>query len=146
MLGGPGVIAAAARLAAAVPRLTIVIDHAGNLRIDGGPPPRDWLEALEAAAKHPHVRCKVSALVENTAVTPPPRDVGYYRPVLDALWATFGAERLIFGSNWPIWSRSLAYADVVGVVREYWAAKGDAAAGRFFRGNAAAAYGLAPRR
>jgi L-fuconolactonase len=145
VLGGPGVIAAAARLAAAVPRLTIVIDHAGNLRIDGGPPPRDWLESLEAAAKQPHVRCKVSALVENTAVTPAPRDVDSYRPVLDSLWTIFGAERLIFGSNWPIWSRSLAYADVVGVVRGYWADKGADAAGKFFRGNAVATYGLAVR-
>lgn len=145
VLGGPGVIGAAARLAAEVPELTIVIDHAGNLRIDGNAPPRDWQEMVEAAAKRPNVRCKVSALVENTAKKPAPLEMDYYVPVLDALWTAFGADRLLFGSNWPIWSRQHSYADVCGVVRDSWARKGADAAGRFFRGNAIAAYGLAGR-
>jgi|688.fasta_scaffold63857_3 L-fuconolactonase len=145
VLGGPGVIAAAARLAAEVPRLVIVIDHAGNLRIDGQAPPRDWREAMATAAKRPNVRCKVSALVENTAAKPAPREVEHYRPVLDAVWESFGEDRLLFGSNWPIWTRSNSLAGVVGVVGDYWAAKGAAAAGKFFRDNASATYGLAPR-
>ena len=142
VLGGPRVIAAAARLAAEVPGLTIVIDHAGNLRIDGRPPPDDWREMMAAAARRPNVRCKVSALVENTAANPAPREVAYYSPALDSLWEMFGADRLLFGSNWPIWTRKHAYADVCGVVRDYWATKGDAAAGKFFRDNTIATYGL----
>jgi len=143
VVGGPGVIGVAARLAAEVPKLTIVIDHAGNLRIDSQDPPREWRAMMEAAAARPNVRCKVSALVENTAAKPAPREVAYYAPVLDALWMLFGAERLLFGSNWPMWSRQQAYADVCGVVRDYWAGKGPDAARRFFRGNAIATYGLA---
>lgn len=143
VVGGPGVIGAAARLAAEVPKLMIVVDHAGNVRIDGQAPPRDWREMMEAAAARPNVRCKVSALVENTAAKPAPRDVTYYAPVLDALWNLFGAERLLFGSNWPLWSRQLAYADVCRPVRDFWAGKGPDAASRFFRGNAIATYGLA---
>ena len=142
VLGGPAVIASATRLAVEVPRLTIVIDHAGNLRVDGKPPPGDWREMMEAAAKRSNVRCKVSALVENTAANPAPREVEYYKPVLDALWELFGAERLLFGSNWPIWTRKNSYSGVVGVVRDYWAAKGDVAAGKVFRGNVVSTYGL----
>lgn len=145
VLGGPVVLGAAARLAAEVPELAIVIDHAGNLRIDGNAPPRDWREMVEAAAKRPNVRCKVSALVENTSQKPAPLAVDYYLPVLDALWTAFGSDRLLFGSNWPIWSRQHAYADVCGVVRDYCAGKGGAAVARFFRGNAIATYGLAVR-
>lgn len=142
VVGGPAVIGLVARLAAEVPRLVIVIDHAGNLRIDGGPPPRDWQESMTAAAKRPNVRCKVSAVVENTVARPAPREVDYYAPVLDSLWELFGQDRLLFGSNWPIWSRTNSFDGVVGVVRDYWAAKGHVAAGKFFRGNAIATYRL----
>jgi predicted TIM-barrel fold metal-dependent hydrolase len=100
---------------------------------------------MATAAKRPNVRCKVSALVENTAAKPAPREVEHYRPVLDAVWESFGEDRLLFGSNWPIWTRSNSLAGVVGVVGDYWAAKGAAAAGKFFRDNASATYGLAPR-
>ncbi|MFN9370177.1 MAG: amidohydrolase family protein [Planctomycetia bacterium] len=145
VVGDPGVIEPAAQLAAEVPRLPIVINHAGNLRIDGQPPRQSWRDAMQAAANQPNVRCKVSAIVENTATSPAPRDVAYYTPVLDALWTLFGPERLLFGSNWPIWTRKTSFADVVGVVRDYWAAKGEEAAGKFFHRNARATYGLKPR-
>ena len=43
---------------------------------------------MGAAAKHRHVYCKVSALVEGTGRRDgkAPRDVAFYEPVLDALW------------------------------------------------------------
>ena len=142
VVGDPGVIGLAAQLAAEVPALRVVIDHVGNMRIDGQPPKPALREALEAAAKLPNIRCKVSAIVENVAASPAPRDVAYYTPVLDALWSLFGADRLLFGSNWPIWTRKNSFAGVIGVVRDYFHAKGGAAAGKFFHANARATYGL----
>ena len=53
---------------------------------------------MEAAAKHPNVYCKVSAQVEQTGKMKAPRDVDFYRLVLDTLWKYFGEDRLIFGS------------------------------------------------
>ncbi|MFO0929640.1 MAG: amidohydrolase family protein [Gemmataceae bacterium] len=93
-----------------------------------------------ATARHANVFCKVSALVEQTARTPPPRDVDYYRPVLDALWADFGADRLLFGSNWPVSATKAPLATVVDIVRVYFADKGERAAVRFFHDNAPVAY------
>src|SRR5439155_97145 len=64
--GGPDVPADVARLATELPKLRIVIDHCANLRVDGREPPRAWRDGMKAAAKHPAVFCKVSALVEQT--------------------------------------------------------------------------------
>jgi predicted TIM-barrel fold metal-dependent hydrolase len=129
-----------ARLAAALPGLRIAINHCANLRIDGHEVPRDWREGMRAAARHPNVFCKVSALVEQTAREPAPREVDYYRPVLDTLWALFGEDRLVFGSNWPVSERAAPLATVVGIVRDYFTAKGERAAARYFLGNSQAVY------
>jgi predicted TIM-barrel fold metal-dependent hydrolase len=143
--GGADTPADVARLAAAVPKLRLVIDHCANLRVDGGEVPRAWAEGMAAAARHPNVFCKVSAVVEQTGRKKAPRDGGYYRPVLDALWKLFGEDRLLFGSNWPVSARAAPYEVVVGIVREYFTAKGEKAAAKFFLGNSRTAYGWKKR-
>lgn len=143
--GGPAMPADVARLAAALPRLRIVINHCANLRIDGREPPREWREGMQAAARHANVFCKVSALVEQTGRERAPRDTEYYRPVLDALWNCFGEDRLIFGSNWPVSERSAPLADLTAIVREYFTARGPRAAAKFFRENSQTAYAWRPR-
>lgn len=70
VVGDAAVIGLATRLAAEVPALRIVIDHVGNMRIDGQPPKPALREAIEVAARQPNVSCKVSAIVENVAVNP----------------------------------------------------------------------------
>ena len=143
--GGPDLPADVALLAEKLPKLRIVINHAANLRIDGKEPPAKWLEGMAAAAKHSNVYCKVSALVEQTGKKPAPRDVVYYTPVLDTLWKLFGEDRLIFGSNWPVSNGSAPYETVVGIVWDYFTAKGETAATKFFLGNSQTAYGWRKR-
>ncbi|HEX7376514.1 MAG TPA: amidohydrolase family protein [Pirellulales bacterium] len=140
--GGPQLPADVARLAQAAPRLRIVINHAANLKIDGQAVPEAWLSGMRAAAASERVYCKVSALVEGTRKThgDAPTDVAHYRPVLDALWTTFGADRLIYGSNWPVSDRAAPYAAVYRIVATYFQDKGPLAAEKFFHGNALAAY------
>jgi L-fuconolactonase len=143
--GGPDMPADVALLAQKLPKLRIVINHAANLRIDGKEPPRAWREGMAAAAKCPNVYCKVSALVEQTGQKDAPREVKYYQPVLDALWQMFGEDRLVYGSNWPVSSRSAPYEMVVGIARDYITTKGAKAAAKFFLGNSQAAYGWQKR-
>ncbi len=138
--GGPDMPADVAILASKLPKLRIVINHAANLRIDGKTPPVKWREGMEAAAKQPNVFCKVSALVEQTGQKQAPRDVKYYRPVLDTLWKLFGEDRLIYGSNWPVSNGGAPYETVVGIVQDYFIAKGGKAAAKFFLGNSQSAY------
>lgn len=143
--GGPAMPAEVARLAAELPRLRIVINHCANLKIDGKDPPPAWVEAMTAAAKHERVFCKASALVEQTATKPAPRDAAYYAPVLATLFKLFGEDRLLFGSNWPVSDRAAPFATVVGVVRDWFAAKGAAVSAKYFHDNSRAAYGWKKR-
>lgn len=138
--GGPDTPQHVAKLSAAVPRLRIVINHIGNLPIDGRAPPKAWSEAMENAAKQENVFCKVSALVEQTVTKPAPRDLEYYLPVLDHLWNVFGQNRLIFGSNWPVSDRGAPLDVLVQIVREYFISKGEKAAKKFFSENAEVVY------
>ncbi len=133
---------AVAAVAGAVPQLRIVINHVANVRLDGGPPPSAWLSGMDVAAKRTNVFCKVSGLVEGTGRRDgkAPPDAAFYRPVLDAVWARFGEERVIFGSNWPVSEVFAPLATVVAIVRTYTDTLGDRAAGRYFAGNARTVY------
>ena len=145
--GGPDMPADVARLATALPKLRIVINHAANLKIDGLAPPPAWIEGMSQAARRPQVYCKVSALVESTRRTnrDAPTEAGFYRPVLDSLWNAFGEERLIYGSNWPVSERASSYAALHRITLAYFQTKGDRAVRKFLHDNALAAYGLQGR-
>ncbi|MEN9574788.1 MAG: hypothetical protein RL514_2643 [Verrucomicrobiota bacterium] len=140
--GGPTMLPEIARLAKAFPSLRIVINHLANTRIDGKNVSPTWRADLEAAAKFPRVFLKVSALVEGTGKNDgsAPRDVEFYRPWLDIAWNAFGADRLIYGSNWPVSARFAQLATVQGIVHDYFSAKGRDALEKFFARNAQTAY------
>ena len=71
-------------------------------------PSAAWVAVMHALGGNPNVFMKVSAVFEaapDRAPDPAPTAVEYYRPHLDVLWAVFGSERLIYGSNWPVCDR-----------------------------------------
>jgi len=138
--GGPDTPQHVAKLSASVPQLRIIINHIGNLPIDGRDPPKAWSDAMETAAKQENVFCKVSALVEQTATKPATRELDYYIPVLNHLWNNFGENRLIFGSNWPVSDRGAPLDVLIRIVREFFMSKGELAAKKFFSENAETAY------
>jgi L-fuconolactonase len=110
--------------------------------VDGRAPPAEWVRALNQAAQHPNVFAKVSGLVEGTGHTDgtAPADAEFYRPVLDVVWAAFGPERLIYGSNWPVSERFAPLGRVQTIVQDYFAASGRGALERVFAQNAQTAY------
>jgi predicted TIM-barrel fold metal-dependent hydrolase len=140
--GGPELLPLVDQLAEKFPDLRIVVNHLANVRIDGKEPPKAWTEGMQAAAKHPLVFCKVSALVEGASQPdkPSPTDVAFYKPVLDHAWKTFGENRLIYGSNWPVSERYGSLAVVQQIVTDYVADMKEEARRKFFAGNAKAAY------
>jgi predicted TIM-barrel fold metal-dependent hydrolase len=142
VLGGPDMLTDIARLGLSVPELRIVINHVAGVPIDSQAPPQTWLDGMRAAAKNRHVYCKVSGLVEATGRQngDAPKEVRFYKPVLDALWDVFGEDRLIYGSNWPVSERFAPYATVLAIVAEYFRAKGDVAKEKFFWRNARTVY------
>ncbi len=131
-----GVLAVARR----IPDLRIVIDHVLHVPISGEPLDPVWLERYQRAAEQPNVYMKVSALMEQSTVQPAPTAVDFYRPVVDALWHSFGQERLIYGSNWPVLERAGSYGDALRIVRTLFSEKGEEASADYFWRNAKRIY------
>ena len=68
-------------------------------------------------------------------------DPAFYTEHLDRLWNTFGEDRVIYGSNWPVSDvYNGEYKDVFNVVNTYFTAKGPSARSKYFAGNASKAY------
>lgn len=135
LLGGPDMLPDVRRLAEAVPRLRLVIDHVANLTIDSQEPDSAWVDGMRAAGQQSNVFCKVSGLVEGTGKTDgkAPGAVSFYRPVLDVIWDSFGEDRLVYGSNWPVSERFAPCSVVQQIVADYFTPKGQALEKVFYR-------------
>lgn len=93
----PEAAAAAARLAEAWPQLTLVIDHLGaidSLRSNGAA----QREAILGLARRPNVWIKCSGLFHASRAGFPYRDV---QPWVRDVVAAFGADRVVWGSDFP---------------------------------------------
>jgi L-fuconolactonase len=142
--GGPDLPADAARLARLCPELRIIINHLGNPRIDGKSVSPAWQRGMSEAAAENQVYCKLSAVSEGArrAVEKPPESLNFYRPILDCVWKFFGAERLMYGSNWPVCEKAAPYAHGLGIVRSYLAEQTRRAAEQVLFRNAMTIYRL----
>jgi len=142
LVGGLEVLAFAERLSQRLPDLRIVVDHLAGVRVDGQSPPVEWRRQMQSLARRPGVFAKVSGLVEGTGRTDgtAPHAVEFYQPVLDVMWAAFGAERLIYASNWPVSERFAPLATVQGIVADYFRSHGRRAEEQVFSQSAKAAY------
>ncbi|OYV06788.1 MAG: hypothetical protein CFE26_04420 [Verrucomicrobiales bacterium VVV1] len=129
-------------IAKRVPKLRIILDHFGNLRLDGKALDPLWVEDFRAVAKHPNVHCKVSALYGRVEKQPAPKDLAYYKPILDLTFEAFGEDRLIFGSDWPVSEATGDYASVLALTRSYFAAEGPEVSEKLFHRNAARFYAM----
>ena len=142
LVGGSEILSFADRLATELTSLRIVIDHLAGVVVDGKAPPADWVEQMRALVPRRNVYFKVSGLVEGTSRSDgsAPRDVEFYRPVLDAMRTMFGPERLIYGSNWPVSERFAPLATVQGIGADYFRSHGRRAEEQVFAQSAKAAY------
>jgi predicted TIM-barrel fold metal-dependent hydrolase len=67
-------------------------------------------------------------------------NVGAHKNELDGIWEAFGADRLIYASNWPVSNKYASYPEVLRVVQDYFSGKGQAAVDGYFWKNAQKAY------
>ena len=130
------------RLAARMPGLRLLQKHIGNVAITKAPPPKDWVSNIRAAASHKNVFCKVSAMVEGASRGggKAPTDVAFYKPYLDVVWESFGDDRVIYGSDWPVSERAASYRQQQQIVLDYVGDRGRTAVKQFFSLNSQRAY------
>jgi L-fuconolactonase len=92
------------------PSLTFVVDHLGKPDI-AGRELEPWAAGVRLLAAEPNVVCKLSGMVtvaERGAQTA--RDLA---PFADVVLEAFGADRTMFGSDWPVCTLAATYAEVV---------------------------------
>jgi L-fuconolactonase len=114
------------------PRLRIVIDH---LPFEFG---KDQ-NAFRELGSRTQVYAKVSGVLRRDGDRTP-LELSFYRDSLDRLWETFGRDRLLYGSNWPVSNRFAPYPALCRIVQEYFTGKGAEASQRYFWKNSRAAY------
>jgi L-fuconolactonase len=90
----PGLLAFAQRH----PQLPIVIDHAAKPGIARGAM-EPWREDIARLAALPNLHCKLSGLLTEAG---PNADAAVLAPYVEHLFASFGAGRLMWGSDWPV--------------------------------------------
>lgn len=129
----------------------LVLDHVAKPDLTHGPGHAQktsaWRSHLHTLSKLPHLMCKLSGLVTETAWTQgaglSAQDRSAITQCFDHALKCFGAERLMFGSDWPVCQLAAPY-DTVAALAQQWAnarlshAQQDA----FWQGNAVRAYGL----
>lgn len=102
------------RLAAALPQLPIVVDHCAKPVFEGRDPGAAWRDGVSALAAHPQVCCKLSGLANAFG---PGWSAATLRPVFDHVLAAFGADRLMWGSDWPVLELAGDYAGWLGTAQ-----------------------------
>ncbi|MBC6611287.1 amidohydrolase family protein [Hymenobacter sp. BT507] len=135
----PDQLGYAAELAAAFPTQPFVVDHLAKPLIKAGEL-EPWAQDIRALAAHENVLCKVSGMVtEADWQRWQPQD---FRPYLDMVFETFGPQRLLFGSDWPVCNVAGGYARMVELVEDYLRAFSGAEQARFWGENAGDFYRL----
>ena len=110
----PHQMVVAAELSKEHPQARIVLEH-GGLPADESPKGRQaWRDGMALMAERPNVTAKVSGLgMFNHRC-----DAGSVGPILHEMVGLFGAERLMFGSNFPVDKLWVTYEDMIAAYRE----------------------------
>jgi L-fuconolactonase len=102
-------------LAQRYPKLKIVIDHAAKPDI-AGENFKQWAEDIRALAQLNNVYCKLSGLVAEAGHN---LNLDILAPYMQHLFNTFGASRLMWGSDWPVLNLVTDYSQWVSLTEAF---------------------------
>jgi len=97
------------------PNQVFVLDHIAKPLI-GQNELSPWKENIKELARRENVNCKISGMVTEAGYqnwTP-----SQLQPYFDVVLETFGPDRLIFGSDWPVCMVATTYTNWVNLVRK----------------------------
>ena len=112
------------------PGLRAVVDHAAKPSLVEGDhgPWHDWMDAL---AQLPDLHCKLSGLL---TLLDADASECQLEPYVESLFETFGADRLMWGSDWPVLTTHADY--------RHWLQLAQSLTARFAPGRQAEVFGL----
>ena len=115
-----------------------MLDHCGNPKFQEDI--SAWKADVEAISSRTNLVCKVSGFVANA--TRDDWDVEELAVVVNHVWSSFGPERLVFGSDWPVVNLKADYGRWVGALRSIVSERPLAEQKMLFSGNAERVYRL----
>lgn len=130
----------ARKLVASFPEQDFVLDHLAKPNIKEGQF-ADWEKNINALAAFPNVYCKISGMV--TEADWGRWAIADFEPYIATVLNCFGAERCMFGSDWPVSLLSANYDEVVGIVLKHIQELTEAEQAGIMGGNAIKFYKLA---
>jgi L-fuconolactonase len=112
----PKHLSIAAEFAERFPRQRFVLDHLAKPPIRSGNID-SWAQRIKQLAELPNIFCKLSGLL--TEADWQHWDPAQIVPLLDIAFESFGPDRLMIGSDWPVCLVAAPYAKTIGVVKNY---------------------------
>ena len=132
----PRHLSALRELLARHPNMRTVIDHGSKPQIRDGIMD-GWEQDMSALASETSAFCKLSGLVTEARADWTVDDL---RPYVDHLLDTFGPDRLVWGSDWPVCTLASSYGRWVDATGELLSELTENETSAIFGGNAARAY------
>jgi predicted TIM-barrel fold metal-dependent hydrolase len=128
----------ALRIARACPEVQFILDHCGVPAVkDRALDP--WRADIKALAAEPNVACKVSGVV---AYADPSWTVDDLRPFVAHVIESFGWDRVVWGSDWPVCTLTADLGRWVAATRTIIAAESESNQAKLLNGNAGRIYRL----
>jgi predicted TIM-barrel fold metal-dependent hydrolase len=129
----------AINLVSRCPDVAFILDHCGVPQIKEKNL-HPWRTYITEIAQFPNVSCKISGLV---AYADPMRwTTDDLRPFVEHTIASFGWDRVLFGSDWPVCTLSASYQQWVEGLRTITQAAGEVDERKLFHDNAIRVYRL----
>ncbi len=133
-----GQMEGAAALADSAPKVTFILQHAGMLEDASDESVARWRRGMRLLTARPNVVSKLSAL--GTFIHK--NDPDHIAAVVKETIAMFGADRCLFGSNFPVEKLWTGYADLIAAYRSAIEPLGEPVARAAFHDTAARVYRL----
>jgi len=127
------------RVSDKVPSLRIVIDHLPQMWPTAAERPA-YDACMKAIHDRPQIYTKVSEVLRRKEDGTIPTDLAFYKTRIDEIVDVFGMDRVLYGSDWPNGDQWLPVPVGFKIVHEYFMAKGQAAAEKYFWRNSIKAY------
>ncbi|NKB66346.1 MAG: amidohydrolase family protein [Candidatus Latescibacteria bacterium] len=149
----PAELGDAIQLADHCPTTQFIVDHCGNgdpqiiaglTKPDQDSPfahqAQQWRDDMAALGQRPNVVCKISGIIAR--VDPANWSPDTLAPTIDHCLNSFGAERVVFGGDWPVCTLGAPLGDWIGALRQIIANRPETEQRALLHDNAARLYRL----
>ncbi|HEX5242258.1 MAG TPA: amidohydrolase family protein [Tepidisphaeraceae bacterium] len=138
LLGSP-MLNDAAEVVRACPNTRFILDHCGGASPDWIAGPRadrssfqSWKDAISQLAANSNVCCKISGVAESGQGPP---DIESIAQIVNHCFDSFGGDRVLFASNWPVCLKAVTIQQWLGMVKQLAKARSNSFQDGFFSWN-----------